>query len=74
MSRNTKRKSNKKTTKNDKSESRIEIYGVVFIAIGLLLSVAIYTDLAGFLSVFAQRLSRLLIGIGSYIIPIYLLY
>jgi S-DNA-T family DNA segregation ATPase FtsK/SpoIIIE len=52
----------------------MEIKGIIFVAIGLLTSIAIYTDLAGFLSSFAQRVCHLVIGIGSYMLPIYLLY
>lgn len=52
----------------------MEIRGVIFIAVGILTSIAIYTDFAGFLSTFAQRLSHLLFGIGAYIIPVYLIY
>ncbi|HEY5524607.1 MAG TPA: DNA translocase FtsK 4TM domain-containing protein, partial [Clostridium sp.] len=52
----------------------MEIKGIIIIAIGLLSSIAIYTDLAGFLSSFAQKICHLLIGVGSYILPLYLLY
>ena len=74
MSRSGSKKSNKKSTKSDNSNSQIEIIGIIYIAIGILLSFAIYTNLAGFLSTFAQRLSRLLLGIGAYALPIYLIY
>ncbi|MDD6794170.1 MAG: DNA translocase FtsK [Clostridiaceae bacterium] len=52
----------------------MEIKGIIFIAIGLLTSVAMYTSLAGFLSMFIQRVGKLLFGVGCYIVPIYLLY
>jgi len=70
--KNTRKKSSKNTKRN--SETDMEIKGVIFIAIGLITSIAIYTDLVGFLSEFAQRVSRLLLGVGSIILPIYLLY
>ncbi|MGL4849096.1 MAG: DNA translocase FtsK 4TM domain-containing protein [Clostridium sp.] len=51
-----------------------DIKGVVFIAIGIILSLAIYTNLIGTLSVMSQNIARFLIGIGGYAIPIYVLY
>ncbi|WP_347562780.1 DNA translocase FtsK 4TM domain-containing protein, partial [Clostridium sp. HBUAS56017] len=74
MGRQTKNKNSKKSTKSSKESSKMEIKGIIFVAIGLLTSIAIYTDLAGFLSSFAQRVCHLVIGIGSYMLPIYLLY
>lgn len=51
-----------------------DIKGVVFIAIGLILSLAIYTNLIGSLSNISQRIVHFLVGIGGYAIPVYLLY
>ncbi|MEG1002424.1 MAG: DNA translocase FtsK 4TM domain-containing protein, partial [Clostridium sp.] len=65
------KKNNMKKNKKNKNE---DIFGVLYIAIGILLSVAIYTDFIGVLSTVSQRLSHLLIGVGSYILPIYILY
>lgn len=74
-SNNSKSKNNKVSKKeNSKESSRMEIKGIVFIAVGILMSIAIYTDFAGFLSSFSQKISHLLIGIGSYILPVFLLY
>lgn len=73
MNRQNKGKNNKKSSNNNQASS-MEIKGIIIIAIGLLSSIAIYTNLAGFLSSFAQRICHLLIGVGSYILPIYLLY
>ena len=46
--------------KQDKKEEKIinntEIKGIIFIAIGFLSFVAIYTNLAGLLSTFSQRI------------------
>lgn len=66
----------KKTSKNKKNNSNknTDILGIIYIAVGILLSVAIYTDFVGILSSISQRLSHFLVGIGSYIVPIYLLY
>ncbi|MEG2108195.1 MAG: DNA translocase FtsK 4TM domain-containing protein [Clostridium sp.] len=60
--------------KKNKKNKNEDIFGVLYIAIGILLSVAIYTDFIGVLSTVSQRLSHLLIGVGSYILPIYILY
>lgn len=66
----------KKTSRNKKNNSNknTDILGIIYIAVGILLSVAIYTDFVGILSSISQRLSHFLVGIGSYIVPIYLLY
>lgn len=70
-----KRKTNgKNKSKKTQSNKQSEIKGIILLSIGLLLAVAIYTNLAGFLSTFAQKLSHLLIGIGAYLIPIYIIY
>ena len=73
MNRQNKGKNNKKSSNNNQT-SKMEIKGIIIIAIGLLSSIAIYTNLAGFLSSFAQKICHLLIGVGSYILPLYLLY
>ncbi|WP_315076916.1 DNA translocase FtsK 4TM domain-containing protein [uncultured Clostridium sp.] len=72
MSRSGTKRSNKKT----KKESNInnDILGIIYMAIGVILAIAIYTSLAGLLSSLAQNFSYLLIGVGSYVIPIYLIY
>ena len=64
----------KSRRKNNKSNKNTDIRGIVYIAVGILLSVAIYTDFIGALSKISQRLSHFLIGVGAYILPIYLLY
>ena len=51
-----------------------DIVGIIYMATGLILAVAIYTSLAGVLSKLSQNISYALIGIGSYTLPIYLLY
>ncbi|MGL4873441.1 MAG: DNA translocase FtsK 4TM domain-containing protein [Clostridium sp.] len=48
--------------------------GIAFIAAGIILSLAIYTNLIGSLSVMAQNIAHFLVGIGGYAIPIYVLY
>ncbi|MCR4944681.1 MAG: DNA translocase FtsK [Clostridium sp.] len=46
----------------------------MFISAGILSSIAIYTNLAGFLSSFFQKLGHLLIGTGISLLPLFLLY
>lgn len=43
-------------------------------AVGLLSFVGIYTDFAGFLSNILQKGGTLLLGLGQYVIPIYIIY
>ena len=57
----------------DKKEN-FEIKGIVCIAVGILLTVGIYTDFAGFLSNFSQKIAYLLFGLSGYLIPIYIIY
>lgn len=68
----------KKTSRNNKSSKKnsknTDILGIIYISIGILLSIAIYTDLIGILSSVSQSVLHFLVGIGSYIVPIYLLY
>ena len=64
------------TTKNKKNESTInpDIVGIVYIATGIILGIAIYTSLAGILSSLAQKISYVVIGIGANALPVYLIY
>ena len=74
MSRNNSKGRNQKG-KNNKEQSRnSEITGIIFIACGILSAVSIYTNLAGFLSTFLQKISHLLLGVVAYAVPIYLIY
>lgn len=66
--------SDKQDKKEEKLINNTEIKGVIFIAIGFLSLVAIYTNLAGLLSAFAQRICFFVLGVGAYAIPLYLLY
>ena len=64
------------TTKSKKDENTInpDIVGIVYIATGIILAIAIYTSLAGILSSLAQRISYVVIGIGANALPMYLIY
>lgn len=70
---NSKSKAKKSKTK-DNDKINPDIVGIIYMATGLILAVAIYTSFAGVLSKLAQNVSYALIGIGSYTLPIYLLY
>ena len=66
-------RTSKKSRRKNKSKNT-DIRGIIYIAVGILLSVAIYTDLIGALSKISQRLSHFLIGIGSYITNIFVVF
>ena len=74
MSRSNSKRKNTKETKKKVQSHNSEITGIIFIACGILSAVSIYTNLAGFLSTFSQKISHLLLGIGAYVVPIYLIY
>ena len=71
-----KAKGKKRTSKAKKREEKMnaDIVGIIYVSSGLILSIAIYTSLAGALSSIAQRVSYALIGIGAYALPLYLIY
>lgn len=70
-----KKSSNKKgtTKKTDKKENG-DIKGVIYIAVGILLAIAIYTTWAGALSTISREIIYKLLGISSFILPLYLIY
>ncbi len=70
-----KRSSNKKgtTKKIDKKENG-DIKGVIYIAIGILLAIAIYTTWAGALSTISREIIYKVLGISSFVLPLYLIY
>lgn len=66
------RKSSKKTTSKNKSNS--DIKGLLWIAAGFILIIGIYTDLAGLFSNISKDILFVLVGIGAYVIPLYIMY
>ncbi|MGG7057661.1 DNA translocase FtsK 4TM domain-containing protein [Clostridium nigeriense] len=66
---------NKKDTskKNSKNENG-DIKGIIYIAVGIILSVAIYTTWAGVLSTISRDIIYKMIGISAFILPLYLIY
>ena len=67
-----KRKKNIKKKNNKKLDG--DMKSIVYIVVGLLLTIAIYTNLAGFLSHISRKYIYNLIGVGAYILPLYLIY
>ena len=57
-----------------KSESNPDITGIIYMATGVILAIAVYTDLAGALSSIAQTIVSGAIGVGKYALPAYLIY
>ena len=73
MAKNKKKPMNKKNT-NENSNNKNDIKGIILISLGLILALAIYTNFAGALSIFARKIIFNLIGILSLGLPIYLIY
>ncbi len=73
MAKNKKKPINKKNT-NENSNNKTDIKGIILISLGLILALAIYTNFAGALSIFARKIIFNLIGILSLGLPIYLIY
>lgn len=75
---NNSKKNIKKNTKAAKKQDLVDksgdFKGLALIAIGIILAIAIYTNLAGGFSVFAQKVIYNLVGVGAYIIPAFLIY
>ena len=69
-------KSKKNTRKRTKKKRTLDsdIKSIVYIVVGLLLTIAIYTNLAGVLSHISRKYIYNFIGIGAFILPLYLIY
>ena len=59
--------------KNDVKENG-DIKGVIYIAFGILLSIAIYTTWAGALSTISRQVVYKIIGVCAFVLPLYLIY
>ncbi|MCI6692804.1 MAG: DNA translocase FtsK [Clostridium sp.] len=70
-----KKNSSKRDTskKNNKKENG-DIKGVIYIALGFILSIAIYTTWAGALSTLSREVIYKIIGVSAFILPLYLIY
>lgn len=69
-------KSKKNTRKRSKKKRTLDndIKSIVYIVIGLLLTIAIYTNLAGVLSHISRKYIYNLVGLGAFVLPLYLIY
>lgn len=75
MSRkNTKKTSKKKDTAKKGNKENGDIKGIIYIALGVLLSIAIYTTWAGALSKISRDVIYNLIGVSAFVLPLYLIY
>lgn len=75
MSRkNTKKTSKKKDTAKKGNKENADIKGIIYIALGVLLSIAIYTTWAGALSKISRDVIYNLIGVSAFVLPLYLIY
>ena len=66
--------SKKKKSRKKQQSNNYEIKGFILFCVALLSFVAIYTNFAGFLSNISQKVFYLLLGLGAFILPIYLMY
>lgn len=71
--RNNKGTKVKKSNVVEKNENT-DIKGIVYIAVGILLAIAIYTSMAGALSVFSRKVIYNIFGVGAFVIPVYIIY
>ena len=76
MSRSKVKKSSSKkgTNKKNNTKENGDIKGVIYIALGILLSIAIYTTWAGALSTLSREVIYKMIGVSAFILPMYLIY
>lgn len=69
-----KRKKTRSKKVNNTENCNGDIKAIIYIAIGVLLGIAMYSDLAGALSIFSKTILYKLFGLISYFIPIYLIF
>ncbi|MBQ6820471.1 MAG: DNA translocase FtsK [Clostridium sp.] len=65
-----KNNTNKKTSEKEKGD----IKGVIYIFLGILLSISIYTTWAGALSTLSRQIGYRIIGVSAFVLPLYLIY
>lgn len=71
--KNTSKKKDTNKKNNDLKESG-DIKGIIYIVIGMLLAIAIYTTWAGALSVLSRKVIYKLLGVSTFVLPLYLIY
>ncbi|MDV4151269.1 DNA translocase FtsK [Clostridium sp. AL.422] len=69
-----KNSSKKDTSKKKNNKDNGDIKGVIYIAVGILLSIAVYTKWAGALSTISREVIYKMIGVSAFILPLYLIY
>lgn len=72
-SKNTSKKKDANKKNNDLKESG-DIRGIIYIVVGMLLAIAIYTTWAGALSVLSRKVIYKLLGVSAFVLPLYLIY
>ncbi|WP_244833148.1 DNA translocase FtsK [Clostridium sp. BJN0001] len=69
------RKAKTKTAEKKKSnKTNPDISGIIYMCVGIILSIAVYTSFAGVLSTLSQKLLFALLGVGAFALPLYLIY
>ena len=58
-------KNNNSNKKKKEDKLNVDIIGIIYIATGILLGIAIYTSLAGVLSSLSQNIAYAIIGVGE---------
>jgi S-DNA-T family DNA segregation ATPase FtsK/SpoIIIE len=69
-----KRKKSRNRKVDNAESSNGDIKAIAYISIGVLLAIAMYSDLAGALSIFSKAILYKLFGLIAYFIPIYLVF
>lgn len=69
-----KNSSKKDTSKKNNRKENGDIKGVIYISLGILLSIAIYTTWAGALSTLSREVIYKMVGVSAFILPLYLIY
>ncbi len=64
----------KTSSKKNQKKKNSDITGIILLAISLVLAISIYTDAAGYLSYFSKYFFTSAIGIGTFILPLYMIY
>ena len=73
MARKKAKNTTKSTTKNA-TNGNIEIRGVIYMALGIIFTIAVFFDTKGSLIIFLKNVLFSLVGIGAYLTPFYLIF
>lgn len=64
----------KRQSRRSNTKKKTDIKGVLYIVVAILLAISLYSDSVGYLSYFSKKIFVSLIGIGAFVLPIYLVY